>query len=244
MSQYNFGIGTLIAKRTDVTYPKPAFMGVIQDVEVNFDRELKTLVGQYNVAEAIAGGELKITAKAKFARIQANLLGDVYLNTTPATGQTIMAQGEVKPIVANAITVAEAATFVEDLGVFDSSGVQLTPVASAPAVGQYSVSAGVYTFNAGQTAGNYTIYYDYTKTTGYTNTLAKQLMGSLPTFALFLESDFSQFGVSKKLFLKLNAVVCGKLAMPFKNKDFTIQDLDMQAFCDASGNWGSISTTE
>lgn len=248
MSQYNFGIGTLIAKRTDTANIKPAFMGVIQEVEVNLDRELKTLVGQYNVAEAIAGGELKITAKAKFGRIQATTIGNIFLNATPAAGLTTMSQAEAGTIAANAVTVTHSATFVEDLGVFNAlTGAQLQPVASAPAVGEYSVSAGVYTFNASETATSLLFYYTYTTagaSAGYTETLSKQLMGGLPTFELCLQNSFSQFGTTKTMYMKLNAVVAGKLAFPFKNKDFTIQDLEMQAFCDASGNWGTISTSE
>lgn len=245
MAQYSFGIGTLIAKRTDTANILPAFMGVISDVEVNLDRELKTLVGQYNVAEAIAGGELKVTAKAKFARIQATTVGNIFANATPATGQTIMAQAEAGTIASHAVTVTHSATFVEDLGVFDAAtSTQMQPVASAPAVGQYTVSAGVYTFNNSETVTTVNIYYTYTATGGFTTTLTKQLMGALPTFELTLQQSFAQFGVTKNMFMKLNAVVAGKLNFPFKNKDFTILDLDMQAFCDASGNWGTISTTE
>lgn len=246
MAQYNFGVGTLICKRTDVANQKPAFLGVLQDVDLNMDLELKELVGQYNVAEAIAGGQLKITLKAKFARIQATTIGNMFLGgTPPVAGQTIMAQAEAKTIVANTFTVTNSATFVEDLGVFNSTdGVQLQPVAAAPAIGQYTVAAGVYTFNASETPTTKLAYYNYTTTGGFTSTLSKQLMGPAPSFSVSMQNQFSQFGVNKQMYVKLNAVTSGKLALPFKNKDFTIQEMDMQAFCDASGNWGTISTTE
>jgi Conserved hypothetical protein 2217 (DUF2460) len=58
------------------------------------------------------------------------------------------------------ITVAQAAAFVEDLGV-TKGGVPMTPVASAPAAGQYSVAAGVYTFNAADEDDAVVISYRY-----------------------------------------------------------------------------------
>jgi len=60
------------------------------------------------------------------------------------------------------ITVAEAATFVEDLGV-TKGGTPLTRVASAPAASQYSVNetTGVYTFSATDESDAVVISYRY-----------------------------------------------------------------------------------
>ena len=64
MTQYAFGSGTLIGKRTDVTGTPPALLGTLQDVSLDFDRKIETLLGQYNMAVAAGGGEFKITGKA------------------------------------------------------------------------------------------------------------------------------------------------------------------------------------
>ena len=46
--------------------------------------------------------------------------------------------------------------------------------------------------------------------------------------------------MGKKLVMKLNACVMGKNGLPFKNTDFTMVDMDAEAFADASGNVGYI----
>ena len=47
MTQFAFGSGTLIGKRTDVTGQPPALLGTLQDVSLDFDRKIETLLGQY-----------------------------------------------------------------------------------------------------------------------------------------------------------------------------------------------------
>ena len=64
MTQFAFGSGTLIGKRTDVSGQPPALLGTLQDVSLDFDRKIETLLGQYNMAVAAGGGEFKITGKA------------------------------------------------------------------------------------------------------------------------------------------------------------------------------------
>lgn len=247
MSAYLFGSGTLIGKRTDQANPTPSLFGILQEVEVSFDRTLKELMGQYNMAVAVAGAGLKVTGKAKYGRFQMGQMNDMFFGqSAPATGTTEMAEAEARTTTANTFTVTNSATFVEDMGVFlASTGVQWTRVASAPAAGQYTVAAGVYTFNATDNAKNFIVYYTYTvAATGFTATFAQQLQGSVPSFALSLKERFSQNGVNSTLNLKLNSVVAGKLSMPFKNMDFGIPDIEFQAFADASGNWGTLSLTE
>lgn len=67
------------------------------------------------------------------------------------------------PATPFAINVTNSGTFAVDLGVsYVSSGQALTPVASAPAQGQYMVAAGLYTFNAADTTQQVKISYAYT----------------------------------------------------------------------------------
>ena len=45
MTQFAFGSGTLIGKRTDVTGTPPCLLGTLQDVSIDFDRKIEMLLG-------------------------------------------------------------------------------------------------------------------------------------------------------------------------------------------------------
>lgn len=250
MTQYTFGSGTLIGKRIDVANTPPALLGTLQDVTLDFDRKLEFLLGQYATAVAAGGGEFKITGKAKQARLQATHVNNLFLGQTlTAPGMLEMTTGEAGTVPASpgpyTVTVANSATFTEDFGVFNATtGVQFVPVASGPAQGQYSVSAGVYTFNSADAGTALLMYYGYTTNTGNKIALANQLMGPVPVFEVSIKEGFNYFGAQKDLLIKLNACVSPKLSMPFNNQKFTIWEFDFQAIADASNNIGTISMTE
>lgn len=249
MTQFAFGSGTLIGKRTDVTGQPPALLGTLQDVSLDFDRKIETLLGQYNVAVAAGGGEFKITGKAKFARLQATQINNLFLGQTlTASSMVEMTTGEAGIVASAAITAANGANFVEDFGVFyAATGVQLTPVAASPAAGQYvapSGSPGMYTFAAADNGAAVLIYYSYTMPSGSKISLANQLTGPLPMFEVSLKETFNYFGTAKDLVVKLNACVAPKLSLPFSNQKFTVAEFDFQAIADASNNIGSISLSE
>lgn len=252
MTAFAFGTGTLICKRTDVTLTQPALLGVLQDISIDFDRKIEELIGQYNVAVAIAGAQISIKGKAKFARIQATQLNNLFLGqtlTTPAMEQ--MTTGETGTVAAAAITVANGATFVTDLGVFDAvTGNELTPVASGPVAGVSYVAGaagvGTYGFNATDNTKVYVIYYTYTVTTTGSSKIvaANQLMGPIPVFELHFKESFTVAGVAKDIVLKLNACSASKLSMGFNNTKWMIPDFEFSAFADSSNNWGILSFSE
>jgi hypothetical protein len=186
MTQFAFGSGTLIGKRTDVTGTPPALLGTLQDVSIDFDRKIETLLGQYNTAVAAGGGEFKITGKAKFARLQTAQINNLFLGQTLAANSMLeMTTGETDTVASGAVTVANSATFVEDYGVFyASSGAQLSPVTASPSQGQYSVASGVYSFNTADNGAAVLIYYSYTVSSGNKISLANQLTGPLPMFEM------------------------------------------------------------
>ena len=168
MTQFVFGTGTLVGKRTDVTGTPPALLGTLQDVSIDFDRKVETLLGQYAMAVAAGGGELKITGKAKFARLQATTVNNLFLGQTlTSSGMLEMATAESVTVDSGSATVANGATFTEDFGVFNpSTGVALSPVASSPVAGVSYVpgaaSTGTYTFASGDFGQSYLIFYQYT----------------------------------------------------------------------------------
>jgi hypothetical protein len=139
--------------------------------------------------------------------------------------------------------VTNAATFTTDLGVFYlTTGLRLKKVASAPATGEYSVTAGgVYTFAAADTGLGVLISYTYTiAATGSKIPFANQLLGVAPTFMAVLTERYD----NKSLTLQLNACVANKLTFNTKQDDYTIPEFDFGAFADASNNVGSMSMIE
>lgn len=242
--EYMFGSGTVIGTRTDTTTPTPVPLGVVQDIQTDFDFTLKELMGQYQSPVDIARAGLKIQGNAKVARIYGRSFNDLFfgqtLTSSSSQQQAVNENGTIGP-TPYTVTVANSATFVADLGVFyKATGVQLTRVASGPTTGQYSVAAGVYTFAAADTGLVVEVNYTYTATSGYLITLTNQLMGAAPRFKMNLATTYSGLIFN----LQLNACVASKLSLPQKNQDYLIQDLQFQAHADASGMIGSLSTSE
>lgn len=249
MTQYVFGSGTLIGKRTDVANTPPALLGTLQDISIDFDRKLESLLGQYNMAVALAGAEFKISGKAKFARFQATQLNNLFLGQTLTSASSLeMTTGEAQQSATTTFTVANGATFTEDFGVFYAgTGVQLSPVTSGPTQGQYVpgvAGTGTYTIASADENTPLIVYYQYTLNSGFKIAMANQLMGPVPVFELALKESFTYFGATKDLVLKLNACASSKLSLPFSNAKFAIAEFDFQAFADASGNIGTIGMTE
>jgi len=249
MTMVNFGAGTLVGRRTDITNPTPGFMGILQDVQVDFDQSIKELMGQYKMPVDIAPAALKITGKAKMARIQANMTNDLILGQTLTSASGIrLAIAEPHTVASTTQLVTQAATFKEDMGVYyASNNVQLTRVAPASeATGKYSVNetTGTYTFAVADEVA-LLFYYSYGIVTDKQIALTNQLMGVGPSFEVVLQESYTNnAGVTNNLFLKLNACRSSKMSWPFKNADYTIQEFDFQAFADQSNNWGTLSFTE
>ena len=246
-----FGAGKLIATPpTDaagnaIAVPPPVTVAVLQDVSVDFDFETKTLHGEKQFAVAVARGKAKIGWKAKTGDFSAAALGSLLLGAQPTTarkGAVIDFATAVPASSPYTITIAppDTGTFVADLGVTDVlTGKPLTRVATAPATGQYSLSAGVYTFAAADTGKGLLISYEYSKASDTTSQLfaiTNNLMGYTPTFSALFFNEY----MGKKLVMKLNANVMGKQGLPFKNDDFTMSDFDAEAFADVSGSVGYI----
>jgi hypothetical protein len=251
MTQFVFGSGTLIGKRTDVSNTPPALIGTLQDITLDFDRKVETLLGQYSMAVAAGGGEFKITGKAKHARFQATTLNNLFLGQTlTSTGMLEMATAEAVTAATTTFTVANGPTFTEDLGVYyAATGVQLTPVTASPAQGEYvpgAAGTGTYTIDAADENAALLVYYGYTTSTAGQNkiALANQLMGPVPLFEVSLKESFNYFGSQKDLVIKLNACFSSKLALQFSNQKFAIPELDFQAIADAANNIGTIGITE
>jgi hypothetical protein len=240
--QFGFGAGVLYAVRTDVANQGPIRFGAFQDLALDFNGEVKELFGQNQFALDVARGKVKIEGKAKYAQISAAIANAVFFGGTVTTGQTITQYGEADTIPAvsvYSITVTHQSTFVADLGVYDAStGTPFIKVPSAPAIGQYSETGGVYTFAAADAGKAVLIDYTYTAATGFTMSSSNPLMGNTPRFSCTFTQNY---GGNTTTILMPNCVGT-KLTMPTKVDDYVIQEFDFQAFAGA-GAPVTISTT-
>ncbi len=239
--QYGFGSGTLWGIDSGAN-PTPPRFGAMQECSVDFSFGNKELYGGYQFPLAVARGTGKIACKAKFAQLSGRIANSLFFNGTKAAGQTSVAIDESGTIATAAVTVANSATFVEDLGVrYSATGLPFTRVASAPAVGQYSVSAGVYSFNATENAVVVKIDYTYTiAATGEKISIANQLLGVAPTFKAVFTQAFSTLRHT----LTLNSNVASKLGLGSKLEDFETPEFEFASMADSGNNIGTWSLAE
>lgn len=253
MSAYVFGAGVLWGTPlTDssgaaIANPTPVQFGALQDVSLDISFDVKMLHGPNQFPLAVGRGKGKISGKAKAAEINGSLLNSIVFGQTKTTGiigDVWATTGTAIPGTPYQITpaVPGSGTWSKDLGVEDANGVPMTRVASAPATGQYSVAAGVYTFASADTTKLVSINFQYTatSTTAPKSTIANVQMGYAPTFMADLYLPFN----GKSMILTLNSCVATKLNLATKLDDFMIPEFDFEAFADASGNVGTWATTE
>ena len=246
----NFGAGKLIAVPTNladgtaIANPTPVILGTMQDIALDLSTEIKTLYGSKRYPIAVGQGKGKTEIKAKYAEIDGAILGSLFFGKAATTGikSAVFDAASTIPTTPFQITISppNSGTFVADLGViFSATGVQLTRVASAPAVSQYSLNAatGVYTFNTADSTKAVAISYEYTASAGgQVWAMTNDIMGYTPSFSMLLQNTFD----GKSLVVKLNRCVSGKLSLPLKSDDFAIYDFEASAFADSANSLGYI----
>lgn len=242
--QYIFGTGSLILTPAG-SNPTPIQVGTLQECSIDPEFQSKELRGQYQFPVAVAQTAASLKGSAKAGNINGALINAVLSGGTQTLGAAIRGAinepGTIPAAPAYTVTVTNSATFSSDGGVYNVTQQKpMVRVAAAPATGQYSVSAGVYTFAAADASNVVWISYAYTSTTGTTVAYTNQLMGAGVTFTLQLfNQSFGKFSG-----IKLWAVRLEKLSFPFKNEDFLISDLGFTAFADDSGRVVDIYTAE
>jgi hypothetical protein len=243
--QFNFGAGNLFAIPNNTTPPTPIRIGGLQNASVEFASSVKDAVGQYQYALAGGRGQSKVTGKAKALQVSANAYNSLYFNQTVVAGQTLPAIDEIGAVPSATpytYSAVNKSTWTQDLGViYANTGIPFKCVASNPTQGQYTVSAGVYTFAAADAGVSIDLCYMYTVTTGYTITLNNQLMGVAPMFMAVFSGTFQ--GNTKTIVL--NNVLVDKLT-PFDTKleDFDLLDVSYTGYVNAGNALGLISTSQ
>lgn len=246
----NFGAGKLIAvptldaTGTAIANPTPVILGTMQDIGLDMSVEMKELYGSQRYPIAVGQGKGKIEIKAKYAEINADIMGQLFFGKTATTGikAAVFDFATTVPTTPFQVTIAppSSGTFVADLGVLiTATGVQMRRVASAPAAGQYSVNVGtgVYTFNTADASKAILISYEYSAAAGGSVfTLTNDVMGVTPFFTVLLQNSYG----GQSLVVKLNRCVSAKLSVPLKSDDFALYDFEAQAFADPAGSLGYI----
>lgn len=238
---FNFGTGYVFGNpnaQNLAPNPTPQFFGTVQEVSIEFGATIKELRGNLQFPDDTAVADKKLSGKITFGRIEVAVFNQLFFADSFVTGVTAIQPFEAHTIPATPFqqTIAPpgSGTFVGDLGVrFTATGVALTKVASGPTTGQYSVNVGtgVYTFAAADTLLGVQISYTYTSTAGNTLTVNNQLQGYCPQFEMWLAEPYAGAGNG----LHIYACKAGKMASPRKRDDYTINDLEFEAFANPAG---------
>lgn len=231
-----------------IANPTPVMCGVLQDVSVDISFDTKQLYGQQQFPVAIARGKGKIDIKAKMGKINGATLNNLFFGQTVSAGAILNHYDVVGTAIPASTpftitpTVPSSGTWQQDLGVMDASGNLFTRVASSPTTGQYSVSAGVYTFATADAGKMAFISYNYsaTSTVAQKSTIMNLPMGAVPSIRLDLANGFGGKGLSLSFF----NCVSSKLQLGTKLDDFMIPEMDFSAFADPLGRVGQWSTAE
>lgn len=251
MSSYiQFGSGRLFLNATGGNLPAnptPMQALTIQDVQIDIAGDLKELKGASQFPDDVATGDKKGTGKFAVGRKDLQLFNQIFSADIVATGGTSVYPNFSAVPTSNAVTITPpgSGTFETDLGVtYAGSGLALVKVASTPAVGQYSVSAGVYTFAAGDAAAaaGVVISYAYTLTTGNTYQINNQPLGYGPQVEMFLVDTYQPKNVGTSSapiweynVIHLYAAKINKITLGNKRADYSIPEVDFAYFQNSAG---------
>lgn len=238
---FGSGIGwaTPLTDNTGATIatPTPLRVGVIQEIGIDLTWTSKQLFGTQQYPVAVGRGTAKSTGHIKWAQINAGIWNALVIGT-PASGvvagtQTIDYRDLIGALVPGTpyqitVTPPNSGTYLQDLGVVDVNGIQLTKVPSAPATKQYSQSAAVYTFAAADTGITYYIDYTYTAAIAGSKTVtaSNPLLGYVPTFQLDVTVPYG----TKTAKFTIFQCVGDKLAITTKLEDFIITETNFGFF--------------
>jgi len=248
MPQYIFGAGNMWgiplqdASGVAITNPTPVPIGTLQDISADFSFEVKKLYGQKQFPVAVGRAKGSMSFKAKSADIDAAAWNSLYFGQTLAAGlvdDVIAIVGVAIPTTPFQITPVppNSGAWSADLGVVNTAGLRFTRVASAPTTGQYSVTAGVYTFASADNGSGMSVLINYQYTAALPSSARKLTvtnldMGLIPTFRAELYTKY----LGKTLVLSIPSAVSTKLSLSTKLDDFAIPEFDFEGFADATGN--------
>jgi len=241
-----FGAGRVFAT-ANLTNPTPARAMVPQSQSIDFKRKTESLFGENQLAVAVGAGEMDVTGKVEYAKINARMFADNLFGVASTTGSYAEADGELGTVAASTpfiVTVANVATFLFDLGVINVlTGAILSCVATGSEVAgkSYSVANGVYKFAAADDGANVKISYAYSvPTAGETVSLTNQPQGLTGNFQA---THVLPWGTEQDMFVFGNCLSGGG-GLSMKKSGFASNTLDYTAACNSNGVLGTASFAE
>lgn len=241
---FQFGSGRLFLNPVGgnlLTNPSPTPYAAltVQDVSVDISVDLKELIGFNQYPDDVAPGTKKVSGKFTIGRIDIGMFNQIFFADEQSSGMKSILADEVHPF-SGSVPVTNLATFLTDLGPrYQANGKAMIRTTSlTPGLGYYSVTAGTYTFNAGET-GNVLISYVYSTIQGLTVSLNNQLMGYGPIFELWLAEAYQMVNNIPNG-IHLYACRASKLGQALKNVDYDKPEIDYMAFANAAGNVGEF----
>jgi hypothetical protein len=211
----------------------------LSDCNITHDAEDKALPTTSQIANFSIRTGQKVTVKAKVERVLSQRLHAAMFGGTLGTNASQVVDKESHP-AAGTVVATNTTTFVVDLGVFDNNGNAMTPIASAPQVGEYVAGAagvGSYTFNAGQT-GNVFLCYVKSTTSGEKVSITNSDQAASPTLEGYFWSVAKQpDGTTSNLMFHFQQLVPTKLSEAQKRGDFGEADIELDAIAKADGSF-------
>jgi hypothetical protein len=241
----SFGAGRLYVQNTDIVPATPREFGLLQSCDFDFSFSTKPIFGTNQFAAFVARGEAKWGMKAKSGLMSGGVINDIFFGQTLVAGQTALQAVEAHTVPASSTytitpTAPSSGTFASDQGVNYSNGMPLQLVASGPTVGQYSQSAGVYTFAAADASAAVVISYTYTFTSaGQKVAITNQPLGTTPFFSGVFRNRDPRSGLFTTLVI--NRMTSSKLTLNSKTSDYEIPEFDCEIMDDGTGNIGTMS---
>ena len=248
-----FDSGSLFAvSQANGSNPTPVKIGSLEGIEanVNFDLEFSPL--QFQAAIGATAKKLSIELTAKTAQLNGLLVNQILFGQALTPGSQAMAvnvaatsSSGTPPTCTPA--VPSGGTWAQDMGVqYSSSGLPLYQVASAPAQGQYSVSAGIYTFNAADASTALTFCFLYTMTTGSNLVLNNKFKDIVPYFQAVLQTSYGGDGTSAPPanFMTWNLNRCASVQLKFLTmvNKMAVPEFKFTAMADLTPPYGTIGT--
>jgi len=241
--QIQFGAGYIFLQAiggNTTANPTPVRPLTLQGFSCDIQATSKELMGNLQYPDDIATSDKKLTGKFSIGRTDIGLLNEIFFAETLSTGGSASVVLEAHSVPATSpytVTTTYSATFLTDWGVTYTNGTRLTRVTSGPTVGQYTVSAGIYTFAAADEGQSVQISYQYTlSTAGSSMTANNQIQGYSPLLQILAVQNYSRSvnnGVPSSILI-YNARVT-KVTFDEKRDGYLIPEVDFEAFADATG---------
>lgn len=182
-----FGAGRFYGTlSSSIATPNPGL--VVQDISIDFKRDIKRLYGINQLPVDIASGMLSVTGKLTLGGIAGRFFNDLMIGGSLSTGQVPNIANETVTILAAATsaTLANGAAMQADLGIYGATdGVPLVKASTVAVLtaGQYAISTlGVITFSSLDARTSLKASYLYSTAGGQTVNMLNQPMGKTGGF--------------------------------------------------------------